>query len=561
MAPLRRLHVMLSALALMACSEDPIVPLVQLTGVAPRQIELGDKLEIEGDAFPQGRKARVIFEGTLNRPGEATDGAGEVDVQGDVVAPDRIEIAATDAVVAAFCGAGATAMHTTFEGSVTVVFAAQQAGAPPVSGSLQHATIDVLPTAAGQARYLANVEDGDKLLRAAGVRVESRASGGLVVTDVEPKSRAKAAGLVPDDVLLAANGVRTLGIADLASPSDSGSMTLLVQHAGSSTETVTLGLGGGVPHAETPTRFAMPAALVGGVALLIALLAASPGRFVVWLRRRLAERRTATSIGATSSDAFARVLGLLTASTIPLLVPSADVGLLSLVLFTAALAMALLVGTESERAPTRALLLATSRIAPVAAALAGALTLAGSLRAGELVAAQGAPPWGFFALRSPAHVALAFVCCTWPAPEAQVLARSLARVSNQLIATLHAALLVIVFFGGWRFPFMSAHARGGLTWVLTLCFLAKTALTATVIRRLHCALPTRPFAALVRSAWFRFIPLAAAATLGAVLWERHVTSRGVEAATTFGLAVLGIAAFLQLGWSRPVTRVRVDPIA
>jgi len=551
---------MLAATALVACSEDPIVPLVQLTGVAPRQIELGDKLEIEGDAFPQGRKARVVFEGTLNRPGEATDVEGEVDVQGDVVAPDRIEIAATDAVVAAFCGAGATAVHTTFEGSVTVVFAAQQAGAPPVSGSLQHATIDVLPTAAGQARYLANMEDGDKLLRAAGVRVESRASGGLVVTDVEPKSRAATAGLVPDDVLLAANGVRTLAIADLAPPSDSGSMTLLVQHAGSATETVTLGLGAGA-HSETPTRFAMPAALVGGVALLLALLAASPGRFVVWLRRRLAERHRASSLRATSSDAFARALGLLTASTIPLLVPSADVGLLSLVLFTGALAMALLVGTESERTPARALLLATSRIAPVAAALAGALTLAGSLRAGELVAAQGAAPWGFFALRSPAHLGLAFVCCTWPAPEAQGLAPSLSRVSNQLIATLHAALLVVVFFGGWRVPFMSAHVRGGLTWVLTFWFVAKTALAVTVIRRLHGALPSRPFAAQVRSAWFRFMPLAAAATLGAMLWERHVTSRGVEAATTFGLTALGVAAFLQLGWSRPVTRLRVDPIA
>ncbi len=553
MSPLRLLPV-LAALFTVACADDPIVPLVQLNGVAPRQIELGDKLEIEGDAFPQGRKARVIFTGALNRPGEATDADGEVDVLGDVVAPDRIEVGATDAVVAAFCGAGSSAVHTTFEGSVTVVFAAQQAGAPPVSGNLQHVVIDVLPTAAGQARYLSNVEDGDKLLRVSGVRVEGRASGGLVVTNVEPGSRGATAGLVPDDVILAANGSHAIGAADLAPPSGSSSMTLLVQRSGGSARTLTLGIDGG--HSDAPMRFAMPAALAFGVALLLALLAASPGRFFVWLRRRLA----APHLRSTPSTVLVRALGLLTASTIPLLVPSADVGLLALVLFTGAAAVALLVGTEAERAPGRALLLCASRIAPVAAALAGALTLAGSLRAGELVAAQSGAPWGFFALRSPAHVALAFVCCTWPAAEKGQV-RSLSSVANELIATLHATLIVVVFFGGWRLPLVPPHMHGGLTWLMTVWFVAKSALTATIIRRLHGALPSRPFAVLLRSAWLRFVPLAAIATVGATLWERHITSRGVEAATTFGLTALAITAFVQLAWSKQVTRTRVDPLA
>jgi hypothetical protein len=551
MSPLR-LMLVLAALVMVACADDPIVPLVQLSGVAPRQVELGDKLEIEGDAFPQGHKARVIFAGTLNRAGEATDADGEVDIQGDVVAPDRIEVGATEAVVAAFCGAGSSAVHTTFEGSVTVIFATQQAGAPPVSGNLQHVVIDVLPTAAGQARYLANGEDGDKLLRASGVRVESRASGGLVVTNVEPQSRAAIAGLAPDDVILAANGSHAIGVADLAPPSGSSSMTLLVQRLGGTARTVTLGIDGS--HSDAPMRFAMPAALASGIALLLALLAASPGRFFVWLRRRLA----APPLRSTPSNVLVRALGLVTASTIPLLVPSADVGLVSLVLFTGALAVALLVGTESERTPGRALLLCASRIVPVAGALAGALTLAGSLRAGELVAAQSAAPWGFFALRSPAHVALAFVCCTWPAAKGWTL--SLSSVANELIATLHAALIVVVFFGGWRLP-LSPHAHGGFIWLATVWFVAKSALTATIIRRLHGALPSRPFAALLRSAWLRFVPLAALATVGAVLWERHITSRGVEAATTFGLTALAIVALLQLAWSKPATRTRVDPLA
>jgi NADH:ubiquinone oxidoreductase subunit H len=544
--------------ATVACIDDPIVPLVQLSRVAPRQIELGDKLEIEGEAFPQGRTARVMFEGAMHRPGDTADGDGDVDLQGEVVAPDRIEINVTDAVVVAFCGAGSNAVHTTFEGAVTVVFAAQQPGAPPVSGNLQHATLDVLPTSVGQARYLANEEDGDKLVRSSGMRVESRASGGLVVTSVEPKSRAQAAGLVPDDVIVASSGVRVIGVADLAPPSGSGSLTLRVQRgSGGSEEALTLPLDGA--RSETPTRFAVPAVLVSGIALLLALLSASPGRFVVWLRRRLAARRTTSRL----PDLLAHTLGLVTAAAIPLLVPSADVGLLVLVLFTGALATALLVGTESERATGRAVLEVASRITPVAAALAGALTLAGSLRAGELVAAQGAAPWGFFALRSPAHAVLAFVCCTWPAVQLRDKneRQALSRVTSVLIATLHAALVVVVFFGGWRLPFVSAHARGGLAWAMTAWFVVKSALVATIIQRASEALPTRPFAAVLHTAWLRLIPLAAAATLGAVLWERHVTSSGVEAATTFGLAALGVAAFVQLAWLRPATRTRVDPLA
>ena len=138
------------ALALSACEGEPLVPLVQLGGVAPKQIELGDKLEIDGTGFPQGRKARVVFEGALHRPGETSDDAAEIDAYGDVVAPDRIEIAVGDELLAAFCGAGSSAAHTTFDGTITVVFAAQTPGAPPVAGSLQHASIDVEPTAGGR---------------------------------------------------------------------------------------------------------------------------------------------------------------------------------------------------------------------------------------------------------------------------------------------------------------------------------------------------------------------------------------------------------------------------
>jgi hypothetical protein len=543
-------------LAVTACERDPLVPLVQLEGVAPRQIELGDKLEIEGAAFPQGRTARVLFEGTLSRPGETGDPDGEVDARGEVVAPDRIEVAVDDALLAAFCGAGSSAVHTTFEGSVTVVFAAQTPGAPPVSGNLQHTTIDVLPTAAGQARFLANAEDGDKLARTAGMRVEARAAGGLAITAVEPKSRAAAAGLLPDDVIASANGVRALGVSDLAAPAGAASLPIVIRRGGGPEEAHAIALEGA--RAETPRRFAIPAAIVIGVATLIALLAASPGRTLVWLRRRLAKNKPR----AKTSDAFTRVMGLATAAVLPLALSAADVSVLALVVFTGALAVSLLVGTEHERSSVRAALSVANRLAPSLAALACALAISGSLRADELVAAQGAAPWGFFALRSPAHALLAIVFCTWAARREAGEGESdlVSRACERFISTLHAALAVVVFFGGWRLP-MSPHVHGPLVAAAGALFVAKTALVTYAVDRLREALPARDLAAAARSSWLRLVPIALVSGAGAAAWERHMTSRGVTAATTFGLAALGLAALVQLAWPRAPERVRVDPLA
>lgn len=525
--------------------------------MAPKQIELGDKLEIDGAGFPQGRKARVVFEGALHRPAETVEDTAEIDTQGDVVAPDRIEIAVTDDLLASFCGAGSSAAHTTFEGTVTVVFAAQTPGAPPVSGSLQHATIDAEPTAAGQARYLADAEDGDRLARAAGLHVETRPAGGLVVTGVEPASRSAKAGLLPDDVIVSANGVRALGVADLAPPAGVGSLPLVVRRGGGGEELHALPLDGA--RLETPRRFAWPAAIVAAVAALLALLAASPGRRVLWLKRRLAGRRPAESGRAQS--AFARVTGVVTAAALPLLLPAADVSVLALVAFSGALAVALLVGSEHERSSSRAVLGVASRVVPAVLALAFALVVSGSLRADELTAAQGAAPWGFFALRSPAHLVLALVFCAFVARRAgEGEGAALPRAAEIFLAQLHVALAVVVFFGGWRLPIAGAHARGAMVAVATALFALKVALGGLAVERIRAALPPQKLGALVRSSWLRMVPLAAAAGLGASAWEKHVTSRGLAAGTTFALAAFAAIVAAQLAWPRPAARVRVDPL-
>jgi len=533
-----------------ACEGEPLVPLVQLRGEAPRQVELGDKIEIDGAGFPQGRKARVVFQGSLRRPGESADDGAEIEARGEVVAPDRIEIAVTDDLLASFCGAGASAVHTTFDGAIMVVFAAQTPGAAPVAGSLQHATIDALPTAAGQARFVADEEDGEKLARASGLRVEARASGELVVAGVEPGSRAAKAGLAPEDVIVSANGVRALGVADLAPPPGVASLPLITRRAGSE-ERHDLAID--AARVETPGRYAFPAALVACAAALLALLATSPGRTLVWLRRRLAGARTRVSGLSASADA----VGLLTVAALPLAAPAADVSVLALVTFSGAIAVALLAGASSTRAAGAV----ASRIVPSILALVFALVVAGSLRADELSAAQGGAPWGFFALRSPAHVLLALSFCAAGARRVVEEGAPLARAAERFLARLVAALAVVVFFGGWRLPFAPAHVHGALVGLAAALFVAKTALVAAVVERFRAALPALTLGALARFCVLRLAPLAALAGLGAAAWEKHVTSRGLSAATTFALVALGAAAALQLAWPRPVERAPVDPMS
>jgi len=545
--------VVLAAAALVACVEDPIVPLVQLEGAYPKQIELGDKLEIEGAAFPQGRKARVSFEGTIHRPGELADSETEIDAEGEVVAPDRIEIAVNEPLLASFCGAGSSAAHATFEGSITVVFAAQTAGAPPVSGKLQHATIDALPTAAGEARFVADAEDGEKIARAAGLRVESRAAGGLVVTSVEPSSRAASAGIAADDVIASANGVHALGVADLAPPPGAPSLELVVLR-GATEEMHAIALDGA--RGESPRRFAVPAAIALVVAALLAFFAAPPLRWVAWFRRRLARARE-----RHASASLARVAGIATAAAIPLAMPSADVSVLALVAYSAALAVALLAGSEHERSIARAATAAFARVVAAVVALGAALVVSGSLRADEIVAAQGAAPWGFFALRGPAHFALALAFVAFGARrDGADESAPLPRAAESFVSALHAALAVIVFFGGGRVPFTPPHVHGALVLASGAIFVAKVSLVAFVVSRARAALPARSFGASLRDS-LGVAAVGALAGVGASAWERHVAARGVLAATTFVLVAISTVALVQLAWPREHARVRVDPLA
>ena len=58
-----------SMAGLLGCQRDSFPQLIQVLDLAPREAEVGDRLEVLGSGFPQGKAAHLAFRGDLHRPG------------------------------------------------------------------------------------------------------------------------------------------------------------------------------------------------------------------------------------------------------------------------------------------------------------------------------------------------------------------------------------------------------------------------------------------------------------------------------------------------------------
>src|SRR5580700_4423907 len=114
----------LAAAAAIATVPSVVGPsLVQVTSLAPTDVEPGDRIVIAGEGFPAGKEARVTFRGTLHRPGDVPVLDAEIPATGVVTGPEEVEVEFRESTQAVFSGAGDHAVHTTFEGDVEVAFA------------------------------------------------------------------------------------------------------------------------------------------------------------------------------------------------------------------------------------------------------------------------------------------------------------------------------------------------------------------------------------------------------------------------------------------------------
>ena len=389
------------------CARESLPELIKLSDVVPREVEVGDKLEIQGEGLPQGRTARVTFRGDLHRPGEAKAEHVTFATDGEVASSDRVLVAYTQGMQNELCGAGSDAVHTTFEGSIEVAFPATMIAAPPVAATLAHASIDFRPPLPATS---AAMTEGERLAAFAGFRLvdrEARGSG-LGVAAVDPGSRADRAGLRDGDEIESFNGVRVLSVADLAMVEGARAAELRVHRAGGS-ETLALDVEGFRP-APTADRFALLALLA--LFLIGALRFASPAspRVLAIARRAHAE---GAAILAAPIAGWSKKRGVLSSSVllvvaliaVPCAVEAfpAHIDVPSVFGATALASILLALASGGFMNGVRAI----ACHACMACVMVGVVVLTGSIRVADIAATQSSPPWSWTAFHGPAGLALA----------------------------------------------------------------------------------------------------------------------------------------------------------
>jgi NADH-quinone oxidoreductase subunit H len=548
---------------LTACQRDVVPPLIDVTDVSPRELELGDRVELHGAGFPQGRTAHVTFRGVLRRPGERETTGVSIDAEGTVTTTDQIEVPFTEALEDRFCGHGDRAAHTTFAGEVEVAFASSTPGAPPLAGTMRGLVLDVRPSAVRAAVAEQRTSEGGHLLTFLGVVPGAPSARGLPVESVAPGSPAARAGIEAGDVLSAIDGAHVDAVGDLL-PASARSIELRVRRADNGAEeTRTIGLVG-YAGARIPAEYGLALLLVGvALAALLLLVLPSPAA-LGGLELRLASRlRTVTlttaarSLFGSGPRVVASILASILVGTFALGPHVIDADLDGAIVLVSAIALV----AASRVAASRGLgaaLRAAGNVAVMGAilsvAMLGVVALEGAMQLGELVRAQGGLPWELAAARRPAAAVLAFAYLgalfvvlrrkdQAESPSVEIL--------DRLGVFLACALGVAVFFGGWRLPGLAPSGSLGLHLVAALVFVAKTwalvgALRAAVAVAAPCS-PTDEHAFVVK----RIVPALGVGLALAVVTRRLAPGAAFEGA--IGASVAAGAALLAV---RSALRVR-----
>ena len=505
-----------------ACrSNEAPANLLTVAELGPNAVELGDRVELEGSGFPEGKPATLTFLGSLHRPGQEPIDDVEITTRASSSSQRRMTLLLDEALYAEFTGRGAHAGHTTFQGRVVVSVAPRQRAAPPISGVLDPVVLD-FAAPPGFAPGADELAQGARLLEFVGIALHAAYEQRLVVERVTPGGRAEAAGLLPGDEIIEFEGVRTRSRADLFPSTRSRTARLLILRSGSDEAApVTLDIRGF--RSSTPEELAPATALVALAAGIFLLLALPGARLLTWCERRLLARlggwragRGVLSPATTPQSLLRGFLGALrarvaepasvssAARVVPYLTCLGVTALLTLLaaghsLFLPDLELVLLlvagatsvaitgmlvggVGGQSWSLTSglkRAALVGSCQL-PLFAGVASVLLATGSLRIRDVVLAQGAWPWEWHAFKNPALAltSLVFVAALVPDAAKSPIAvgeldfgvRRATRLENPVPAALSlfaewALLLLasgvcaVLFLGGWQLPWIGPGAQ------------------------------------------------------------------------------------------------------
>jgi NADH dehydrogenase len=476
-------------LGLLGCSPNAGPGLLHLTELSAREVGSGDKLEISGAGFPEGRVARVTFRGDVFRPGRVAQLGVEVSVPARTSTPHVLEASITEELVSSFCGRDDGA-HATFRGDVTAAFAPRKSGAPPVAGTLQGVVLDVAPSHESDEDRALALQEGQRFAAFLGASVSGDGTGPLRIQKLDEHGRGAEVGLAAGDVIEELSGVRVNDVSDFVPPPRARTARLGI-HRGGVSESAVLAVDVAEFKPGTLSDLTPALALVGS-ALLALVLALSPlGRFSTWLALAVSSRGRAQGgkqslhtvarglSGALPSGAAA-YLGVALGSSllalgalgVPLVARELDLPIL-LLAATNALVVAGFLSELGQRgalrlaaAAKRALWVLLGQVPLASALLVGVLSVA-SLRADDFAAAQAGMPWRFLAFASPIHFMALLLGLFALVPEATLPSRASTslplRPSRRWPAlpavewahlVVSAGLLSVVLLGGFAVPWL-----------------------------------------------------------------------------------------------------------
>jgi NADH-quinone oxidoreductase subunit H len=487
-----------SALALTVlsgCVSTEVPPqLLNVLDFAPREAEVGDRLEIIGAGFPEGKTARVVFKGALHRPGKKPVKGVEIDVEAANSSSDKIEMMFTEGLQTSFCGSGDAAIHTTFIGNVIVSFPASTPGALPITGSVRGVQIDFRAPTARRAVIEAREKEGERALAFMGLTVagDSPAAGGLRVSSVQPASPADRAGVLPADLITNFENVRVLSKGDIA-PADGARFAVLSfrrGEAGSADENRQISIEGF--HASAPSDL-LGAGLILLVAAAIILLFMAPVAGVItWVERRVSARMQSRigpnragpqgflvwmadgiksivkeDIIPTESDKplfrlapYLVFIGVsATFCVMPfgqhLIAADLDIGILFVIAVTSLVTIGLMMGGWASNnkwsmlGGIRSAAQIISYEIPGAIAIVCIVMMTGSLRMQDIIRAQHGWPWEWFMFRNPITFVLFFLWFTTALAEGNRAPFDLPEAESELVAgysTEYSGMRYLFFF-------------------------------------------------------------------------------------------------------------------
>ena len=290
--PFALLAAVLFAVWLCGCGTSSSPELLSVLDVAPRDVDVGDRIEVLGTNLPsgEGKEAVLTFRGELRRAGQTPLVDQTIEVDRAVVSTDKVMVLFTEGLQARFCGRGDDAVHTTFRGDVTVTIPPSAQGGLPVQGTVKSVTIDFIPPSARRTVAEAHAKEGRRSLDFLGIGVsdESPPSGGLTVTSVRPSSPADRALVLPGDLLVSFEGVKIIGIGDMVPSGQERLPSLGIKRGDKPVELRQIAIEGF--RASAPTDL-LGAGIVLGVAAVILLLFMAPtAGIITWVERRVSAR-------------------------------------------------------------------------------------------------------------------------------------------------------------------------------------------------------------------------------------------------------------------------------